>query len=110
MERSLPPLVDGDVQATLIVAIDEIIWNNVQSLTDYTGDFQVSFLWWGDETPCELFPVNIKYGAVGLSQIEKTKLIFHVRTSASLFSEYLKSLSPLVLTITSVETNIVYGK
>lgn len=110
MERSLPPLVEGDVQATLIVTADEIIWTNTQSLADFSGSFKVVFQWWGDATPCTLFPVNIKHGALVSRQIEKTRLIFHVRTSAGLFSTYLKSTSPLVLTISSLETGLICGE
>lgn len=109
MERSLPPLVEGDIQSTLIVSISEIIWINTQSNVYEAGSYHVSFLWWGDETPCECFPVNIKQGAVE-PIVERTKLIFHVRTSWSLFLAYLKSTSPLVLTISSVENGTVLGK
>ncbi|KAI5717933.1 hypothetical protein M8J77_013753 [Diaphorina citri] len=112
MERSLPPQVEGDIQSTLIITIDEILWTNAQSQSTATNanqtDSVVSFLWWGDETPCNFYPVNIKNRVVE-SDIEKTKLIFHVRTSASLFSDYLKSSSPLVLTISSVANGFVFG-
>uniref|UniRef100_A0A8D9EQ09 C2 domain-containing protein 3 n=2 Tax=Cacopsylla melanoneura TaxID=428564 RepID=A0A8D9EQ09_9HEMI len=111
MERSLPPLVEGEVQSTLVITIDEILWTNTHSTSiNQRDNYQVSFAWWGeDATPCNFYPVDIKHGMIESAHIEKSRLIFHVRTSPSLFLAYLKSTSPLVLTVSLTSNGYVFG-
>lgn len=41
--RSLPPLVEGNTHGSLVVTIDEVLWNY-----QFSDEVDVLLQWWGD--------------------------------------------------------------
>ncbi|XP_054000911.1 C2 domain-containing protein 3-like [Hylaeus anthracinus] len=100
--KSLPPLVEGKIHGYLKLVIDEVIWSNRSP-----GEIKIFASWWGETESAEFRPADITKNIVRSEQ--DTTEIYVIRTSLSLFEEYVKNCECIELAIISEETNIVVG-
>lgn len=99
----LPPSVSGKVRNFLDLSVEKVCWKTSKSF----HIFNLKLLWWGESkgTWCEGITIDATKGAV----TQQRTIRYQIRTSQSLWLNYLKNCEPLRIEIYSSKTSDFIG-
>ncbi|TGZ37226.1 uncharacterized protein [Temnothorax longispinosus] len=101
--RSLPPLVEGKIHGSLRLVINEILW-----VRRSPGDIMVVASWWGEHDNAQFRPRDSTTGTE--RTIDDITKVYDIKTTATLFEDYIKNCDTIELVIIAENTHDIIGR